>query len=113
MENGGVEAVTSIISLLEALVRPIALGRKDSAEYRDFLTGPPSFPASSKCDPGGKGCYIACYMKSAPHAVQLAAALEFNAKCFLTNDDRLRKVQELEVIVLERWLQEQYNGNAP
>jgi len=52
-------------------------------------------------------------MKSAPHAVQLAAALEFNAKCFLTNDDRLRKVQELEVIVLERWLQEQYNGNAP
>jgi predicted nucleic acid-binding protein len=43
----------------------------------------------------------------AADAIQLAAALEFGARVFLTNDDRLRRVTEVEVIVLERWLQGQ------
>jgi predicted nucleic acid-binding protein len=47
------------------------------------------------------------YQIRTPDAIQLAAAIEFGARVFLTNDDRLRKVTEIEVIVLERWLQEQ------
>ena len=47
------------------------------------------------------------YQIRTPDAVQLAAAIEFGARLFLTNDDRLRKVTEIEVVVLERWLQEQ------
>jgi hypothetical protein len=39
-------------------------------------------------------------------AIQIAAAREFGARLFLTNDDRVCKVTELEVVVLERWLQE-------
>jgi predicted nucleic acid-binding protein len=47
------------------------------------------------------------YQIRTPDSVQLAAAIEFDALVFLTNDDRLRKVTEIEVIVLERWLQAQ------
>jgi predicted nucleic acid-binding protein len=41
-----------------------------------------------------------------PDAIQIAAAIEFGARLFLTNDDRVRKVTEIETVVLERWLQE-------
>jgi predicted nucleic acid-binding protein len=47
------------------------------------------------------------YQVCAVDAVQLATAIEFGAHVFLTNGDRLRKVTEIEGIVLERWLQEQ------
>jgi predicted nucleic acid-binding protein len=46
------------------------------------------------------------YQIRTPDAVQLAAAIEFGARLFLTNDDRIRRVAELEVVVLERWLNE-------
>jgi predicted nucleic acid-binding protein len=46
------------------------------------------------------------YQISIADAIQLAAAIEFGARLFLTNDDRLRQVTEIEVVVLERWLQE-------
>jgi hypothetical protein len=40
LEQGGAEAVTSIVSLLEGLVQPLALGKADLVdEYRSFLTG--------------------------------------------------------------------------
>jgi predicted nucleic acid-binding protein len=46
------------------------------------------------------------YQIRTPDAIQIAAAIEFGARLFLTNDDRVRKVTEIEVVVLERWLQE-------
>jgi predicted nucleic acid-binding protein len=46
------------------------------------------------------------YQIRTPDAIQIAAAIEFGARLFLTNDDRVRKVTEIEIVVLERWLQE-------
>jgi hypothetical protein len=46
------------------------------------------------------------YQIRTPDAIQIAAAIDFGARLFLTNDDRVRRVTEIEVVVLERWLQE-------
>jgi len=46
------------------------------------------------------------YQMRTPDAIQLAAAIEFGAPLFVTNDDRLHKGTEIEVVALERWLYE-------
>jgi len=111
LEQGGAEAVTSTVSLLEVLVQPLALGKTDLVdEYRSFLTATPHLtlrtldPALAERAAALRARY---QVLRTPDAAQLAAAIEFGARVFLTNDDRLRKVTEIEVIVLERWLQEQ------
>jgi predicted nucleic acid-binding protein len=110
LEQGGAEAVTSTVSLLEVLVQPLALGKTDLVnEYRSFLTATPHLTLRT-LDPTlaeRAAALRARYQIRTPDSVQLAAAIEFDALVFLTNDDRLRKVTEIEVIVLERWLQAQ------
>ncbi len=111
LEQGGAEAVTSTVSLLEVLVQPLASGKTDLVnEYRSFLTATPHLtlrvldPALAERAAALRARY---QVIRAADAIQLAAALEFGARVFLTNDDRLRRVTEVEVIVLERWLQGQ------
>jgi len=110
LEQGGAEAVTSTVSLLEVLVQPLGLGKGNLvSEYRSFLTETPHLTLRT-LDPvvAERATLLrARYQIRAVDAAQLAAALEFEASLFLTNDDRLRKVTEIEVLVLERWLQEQ------
>jgi predicted nucleic acid-binding protein len=48
----------------------------------------------------------ASYRLRTPDAIQLAAAIELGARVFLTNDDRIHGITEIEIVVLERWLQE-------
>ncbi len=110
LEQGGAEAVTSTVSLLEVLVQPLAMGKTDLInEYRSFLTETPHLtlrPLDSTLAERAAALRARHQVRTVD-AVQLAAALEFGARLFLTNDDRLRKVTEIEVIVLERWLQGQ------
>jgi len=106
----GALRVTSTVSLLEVLVQPLALGKTDLVdEYRSFLTATPhlTLRALDFALAERAAALRARYQVRAVDAVQLTAAIEFGARVFLTNDDRLRKVTEVEVIVLERWLQEQ------
>jgi predicted nucleic acid-binding protein len=111
LEQGGAEAVTSTVSLLEVLVQPLDLGKADLvAEYRSFLTATPHLTLRT-LDPtlAERAATLRARYKAVrtADAIQLAAAIEFGARLFLTNDDRLRRVTEIEVIVLERWLQGQ------
>jgi len=110
LERGEAEAVTSTVSLLEVLVQPLALGKTDLVdEYRSFLMATPRLTLRI-LDPtlAERAAVLrARYQVRTPDAIQLAAAIEFGARLFLTNDDRVRKVTEIEVVVLERWLQEQ------
>ena len=110
LEQRGAEAVTSTVSLLEVLVQPLALGKADLVnEYRSFLTETPHLTLRifDSMLAERAATLRARYQVRTADAIQLATALEFGARLFLTNDDRLRKVTEIEVIVLERWLQGQ------
>jgi predicted nucleic acid-binding protein len=110
MEVGAIEAVTSTVTLIEVLTQPLAKGDQElRTRYEQYLRFGPSLTVRS-VDPdlALKAAEIrARYQVRTPDAIQLAAAIESGARVFLTNDDRLRKVTEIEVIVLERWLQGQ------
>lgn len=109
LEQGGAEAVTSTISLLEVMVQPLALENTALVdEYRSFLTVTPHLSLWNLDPPLAEqaAALRARYQLRTPDSIQLAAAIEFGARLFLTNDDRLRKVTEIEVVVLERWLRE-------
>ena len=110
MEAGAIQTVTSVVTLIEVLTQPLAKGEQQLySRYEQYLRFGPSLTLRS-LDPNlalRAAQLRARYQIRTPDAVQLAAALEFGARLFLTNDDRLRKVTEIEVIVLERWLQGQ------
>jgi predicted nucleic acid-binding protein len=109
MEAGAIQAVTSTVTLVEVLVQPLAKGAQELASrYEQYLQGGPSLTLRS-LDPdlAPRAAQLrARYQIRTPDAIQIAAAIEFGARLFLTNDDRVRKVTEIEVVVLERWLQE-------
>ena len=109
MEAGAIQVVTSTVTLVEVLGQPLAKGAQELASrYAQYLRGGPSLTLRS-LDPDlalRAAQLRARYQIRTPDAVQVAAAIEFGAPLFVTNDDRVRKVTEIEVVVLERWLQE-------
>jgi predicted nucleic acid-binding protein len=110
MEAGAIQTVTSTVTLIEVLTQPLAKGEPELfSRYEQYLRFGPSLTLRS-LDPDlalNAAQLRARHQIRTPDAAQLAAAIEFGARLFLTNDDRLRKVTEIEVLVLERWLQEQ------
>jgi predicted nucleic acid-binding protein len=109
MEAGIVQAVTSTVTLIEVLVQPLAKGEQElSVRYEQYLRFGPSLTLRS-LDPelALRAAQLrARYQLRTPDAIQLAAAIEFGARLFLTNDNRVRKVTEIDIVVLERWRQE-------
>jgi predicted nucleic acid-binding protein len=109
MEAGTIQTVTSAVTLIEVLTQPLTKGDQELfSRYEQYLRFGPSLTLRSLGpDLALRAAQLrARYQVRTPDAIQLAAAIEFGARLFLTNDDRLRKVSEIEVVVLERWLQE-------
>jgi predicted nucleic acid-binding protein len=110
MEAGAIKAVTSTVTLVEVLVQPLAKGEQELySRYEQYLRfGPALTLRSLDPDLALRAAQLrARHQIRTPDAIQIAASIEFGARLFLTNDDRLRRVTEIEVVVLERWLQEQ------
>jgi predicted nucleic acid-binding protein len=109
MEVGAIRAVTSTVTLVEVLVQPLAKGAHELASrYTQYLRSGPSLTLRwLDPDLALRAAELrARYQIRTPDAIQIAAAIDFGARLFLTNDDRVRRVTEIEVVVLERWLQE-------
>lgn len=51
------------------------------------------------------------YNLKTPDAIQLATAMENNTDVFLTNDERLKRVKEIEVLTLIKIKKEIYETN--
>jgi predicted nucleic acid-binding protein len=109
MEAGTIQAVTSTVTLIEVLVQPLAKGEQElSVRYEQYLRFGPSLTLRSlDPDVALRAAQLrARYRLRTPDAIQLATAIEFGSRLFLTNDDRFRKVTEVDIVVLERWRQE-------
>lgn len=107
IELGTFHGVTSIITLLELAVRPLQLGRPDVAdEYEVRLEFFPNLTIHefSRATVRIASMLMAQHQLHGPDAMQIAACLHHDATAFLTNDIRLRKVTELEVIILNDFL---------
>lgn len=107
VDVGANPIVTSIISLAEVLVKPIALKRADLVDaYRSLMTKGPHLRLLelSRGTAERAASLRAKYGLRLPDAFQVAASLDAGATCFVTNDGRLKVIQELKVIVLQDYL---------
>jgi len=104
IDQGMINAFSSYLTLLEVLVQPLKENRVDLVnEYKSILLSASGFqllPING--DIAERGAEIrARYGFRTPDALQLATALCNGAGAFVTNDTRLRRFRELEVVLLE------------
>jgi predicted nucleic acid-binding protein len=95
--------VTSSVTLLEVLVKPLREGQTALAKrYRDILTMAPGIElfdvTSSLAELAAK--LRAKYSVRTPDSIQLASCIELGAEYFLTNDSRLKAVSEVNVVTV-------------
>lgn len=102
-DKGGFSFITSSVTLLEVLVKPLRQGQKTIAEqYRDILTTAPGIElvdvTSAIAEQAAQ--LRAKYNLRTPDAIQLATCIELGADYFLTNDNRLKAVSETTVVTV-------------
>lgn len=112
LDHGDLTAVTSELTLAECLVKPLELGKKDTAEAylallkdRRFLSVP---PVHREILVEAARLRARSRIKL-PDAIHAATALQKGCSSFLTNDDRLRiegieilHWQDLEILLLSK-----------
>lgn len=104
IQSGAYTGVSSVLTLLEMTVKPLQLGRvRVAREYEMLLLG---FPNLRIIDINRDVCRRAAALRASygvrtPDALQVAASLHAGATAFVTNDVRLRRVRDLEVVILD------------
>jgi predicted nucleic acid-binding protein len=102
-ERGYFTFITSSITLLEVLVKPLRDRENKLAEsYKDILLNAAGIEMIEVTNSIAiKAAELrAKYGLKTPDAIQLATAIEYNADYFLTNDLRLKLVDEVQCIAL-------------
>ncbi len=106
-EMGRNAGVISVITLLEVLVKPKREGNMEAA--RDYLELLTTYPNLMIVEVDLQVAELASDLRArygvrTPDALQVAAALRAGATVFITNDRRLKRVAELEVVLLDELL---------
>jgi predicted nucleic acid-binding protein len=104
MASGGFEGVTSILTLMELIVKPLQMGRVDVANDYEALIG--AFPHLLVAEIDRATSRRAAELRAAYRlrpvdALQIAACLDHGATALLTNDRDLRSVGERDVVLLD------------
>lgn len=102
-DAGGFMLLTTTITLLEVLVKPLREGNLAVArQYRDILTNAPNIEILDVSTSMAEKAALlrATHNLKTPDSIQLAAALEAGADYFLTNDLKLRAVTEIAVVAV-------------
>ncbi|MBI2906332.1 MAG: type II toxin-antitoxin system VapC family toxin [Chloroflexi bacterium] len=104
LAHGSFRGVTSVLTLMELSVRPLQMGQPEVADAYELLLV--NFPNLSILDLNRHTARRAAEIRSIhrlrpPDALQLSACLGARATAFLTNDRVLKRVTELEVLLLE------------
>ena len=98
---------TSVITLLEVLVLPLRENEHQLVEeYQNILCNSPTITIIDlTIDIAVKAAALrAKYGLKTPDSIQIATALNLSAEYFLTNDMRLKVVNEIEILVLDEIL---------
>ena len=102
-DKGGFSFVTSTVTLLEVLVKPLREGQSGIAkQYRDILTNAKGIEIIDVTAAIAEQAALlrAKYNLKTPDAIQLATSIEGGADYFLTNDNRLKLVSEMTVVTV-------------
>ena len=95
---------TSVITLLEVLVLPMCKNETRLVEeYQSILCNSPSIDIFDLTIETAKSAaaFRAKYGLKTPDSIQLATAVYYSADYFLTNDIRLKSVNEIEILILD------------
>ncbi|MBI3583637.1 MAG: type II toxin-antitoxin system VapC family toxin [Nitrospinae bacterium] len=107
IEHGSCKAVTSILTLIELLIKPKREGNLIAVgDYRDMIL---TFPNLMVMDVNLRVSDIASDMRAkyrirVPDAIQIASAIVGGSQSFITNDEGLKKVKDVNIILLDEWL---------
>lgn len=107
IEHGSCKAVTSILTLIELLIKPKREGNLIAVgDYRDMIL---TFPNLMVMDVNLRVSDIASDMRAkyrirVPDAIQIASAIVGGSQSFITNDEGLKKVKDMNIILLDEWL---------
>ncbi len=108
IEEGRIEGKTSVITRLEILVKPREDGDELLAdEYRLILE---NFPHLEVIPVDAEIADLASAIRAnykfrTPDAIQLATSILKGAQAFVTNDESLKKVKEIEVVGMRETLE--------
>jgi predicted nucleic acid-binding protein len=104
VDDGKITGLTSVISLCEVLIHPIrnqnpVLKKK----YLDILQNSPNFFTNSIVSSIAETAaeFRARYNLRTPDALQIATALENGCDAFLCNDNGLKRVTEIKILILD------------
>lgn len=105
---GEIEAVISPVTFAECMVQPIQT--KDIKLQEDFvyflLAGEPIFRVDTDTEIGYQAAHLrAKYSLKLPDALQVATAIRSGCEALLTNDDQFRRVSELQVLMVEDFVE--------
>jgi predicted nucleic acid-binding protein len=98
------QGITSVITLIEVMIKPLRLQRPDAATaYEAVITSLPNLDVVGLDHLTARRAteLRARHNLRTPDALQIGACLRHGATAFLTNDRRLRRVPDLEIVVLE------------
>ena len=101
---GELEGWTSVISLSEVLVQPLASERDDLRQlYRELLLNSSNFHTISINAAVAESAarMRANYGLRLPDAIQIALAVETGCEALLCNDHSMKRVRGLQVLVLD------------
>ena len=104
IEQTAVEAFSSVILLPEVLMLPTRLGKTQLVKaYREILFNSQHFQlVAVSLQIGERATGLrAQYNLRTPDAIHMATALETGCEVFLTNDNGLKRVSEIQVLILD------------
>nr|WP_275982538.1 PIN domain-containing protein [Aquiflexum gelatinilyticum] len=102
-EDGGILMASSVLTITEILIQPFKLGKYELAlKYRQILSGSDNF---NIFDINQETAFQAAELRAkygikTPDAIQIASGIQSKSDYFLTNDFQLKKVKEIEVILI-------------
>lgn len=107
LEKGNFNAITSILTLLEILVKPKRESNLILTErYKILLETFPNLQVKALDEniADVASSLRASYNINTPDAIQVATSLEAQADIFITNDTSLKKITEIKVLLLSEML---------
>lgn len=105
IDRGSARGTTSVLTLLEVLVAPLRNGFHDLADaYRQLLTNAVNITVhpidETTCEHAAQLRAKYGWLRT-PDALQIAAAIGNGAEVIVTNDDRWKRLAEIEVVIMQ------------
>ncbi len=102
ISEGKAIGITSYVTLLELLVKPLRDGRSDLVDqYKTILTGQLEIVPMDEAVSIKAAELRAKYGIRTPDAIQLASVIHKKGEVFISNDKGLKHIKDIKILTLE------------